>query len=139
MAFMAYEGLKDSGTFRLDSTTAGKVKANPKSIIGKTVAFVVNAANDGNPMVGYGAADAAIAGVVIAIEQEETANDNYVVTVSWNSTFDNIVTAASATTAVEGKGVVCDGSGGVKTSDTAFNAFCLALNSGKKSCLIRVL
>ncbi len=139
MAFMTYEGLKDGGTFRLDNTTATAIKADPKKILGKVVTFVANSANDGNPMVGYGAAEAMIAGVVTAIEQEETASDKFVCTVEWNNTFDNISTASTTTTAKEGVGIACDGKGGVQTSATAYNAVCLALNTGKTSCLIRVL
>lgn len=139
MAFMSYEGLKDSGTFRLDSKTKTAIKADPKAILGKAVTFVANSANDGSPLVGYGAADAFIAGIVTAIEQDETASEEFVVTVTRNSTFDN-VPANTTTAPVEGGGVTCDGKGGVQKATGATNAVFLAFDqSGKTSGLIWVL
>lgn len=139
MAFMTYEGLKDSGTFRLDATTKSKIKANPNQIIGKVVTFVANSANDGNPVVGYGTADAIIAGVVTHIDTEETASEEFVVTVNRNSTFDN-VPADTTTAPVEGQGVTCNGKGGVQKATDASNAVFLAFDqSGKTSGLIWVL
>ena len=138
-AFMNYDGLKDSGTFKLDNTTKNSIASNPKNILGKVVAFVAGTTNDGNPLVGYGTANDAIAGVVTAWDYEETGSQDIIVTVSWNSTFDNIATAATTTTAVVGAGIAVNGSGGVVTKPELTNAFCLALHNGKKSCLIRVL
>lgn len=138
MRDMFYEGGKDGLSFVLDDTTKGKLKTNPLDIIGKTVAWV-KSSPIGTPTVGYGTADDAIAGIVTAIEEFDEQGLPYIVTVKWNETFDNIATATSATTAVEGKGVAVDGNGGVKTSTTAFNAFCISVHSDKSKCLIRVL
>ena len=136
MAFMTYEGIRDNGTFKLDSGTKGKVASNPDVLVGKTVAFV-NGTN-GEPEVGYGTAKALMAGVVTAWEYADANKNDIVVTVSRNCVFDNISTASSSTTAAVGAGVVVDGKGGVETSTSASNAVCIALATAKTSCMIWV-
>lgn len=138
MAFMTFEGLKDGGTFLLDATTKGKIASNPQAIVGKTVAYVASRV-EGVPTVGYGTSKDNIAGVVTAIEPEKTGSTDFVVTVSWNNTFEGIATASTTTTAVVGKGLVVDGKGGVETSTAAHNAMCMAVAGDSNSCIIRVL
>lgn len=134
MAFMSYNGLKDGGTFKLDSTTKSTISADIKQIIGKPVAFT---STTKDPEVGYGSSDKPIAGIVTAIEQMEVGSTDYVVTVEWNSTFEDVPNDSDGTTAVAGGFVSVNGSGEVMASTTSSNAICIAVDGAK--AIIRVL
>lgn len=129
----SYLGLKDGGTFPLDATTATAIASDIKSIIGKAVTYTGTT----TPEVGYGSSGDDVAGIVTAIEKREVGSKDYVVTVEWAQTFEDVPTASGATVAVVGKGLVVNGSGAVITTTNPSSAVCLAVNS--TSCIIRVL
>ena len=138
MAF-AYEGLKDSGTFRVNATTVTAVTTGGKitDLIGKAVAWV--SSGDDDPMVGYGSANDWLAGIVTAVQPEnQYESDKYVATVAWRGIFRGLATAAETTTAVVGKGVVVDGAGGVAKSTTVSNAVCASVNGTDNTCTIKM-
>ena len=138
MVSMEYKGLQTSGTFPLDAKTTSAIAADPKAILGKTVTFT-NTKSNGIPEVGYGTANAPLAGIVTVIEEDETAGAGWVVTVERSKVFEKVATASSATTAAPGAGVAVDGKGGVVTKPEVTNAICMALDAGKETCLVWVL
>lgn len=108
--FYSYQNLKNGGTFKLASTTATSIAADPKSIVGKVVTIT------GNYEVGYGSAGDRPLGFVEQIEKETSNSSSYVVSVIWNTTQEGITCVGSETA---GAYLACDGTGGVKISGTS--------------------
>lgn len=127
--FYSWAGLRDGGTFKVDSTTKGTISTKPTDIIGKVVTIT------GNGEAGYGSADAAPLGVVEMIEKESTNSADYVISVVWGRTFEGIKCVGSETA---GKYLACDGTGGVKESTTATNCKALSVDSGSTTCIIKI-
>lgn len=130
-----FDGLKDGGTFVLDSTTSTAIKDDPSQIVGKTVAL------NGNYTVGYGTSGDTILGVVEQVEYENGKSGTMCVSVLWQRTFENISCVGSETA---GQPLAVDGSGGVALSGTSSapvfkNAIALGVNATGKTCTIRVL
>lgn len=131
---MAYElsfnGLENSGTFKVASATKSTIQSDPKQIIGKVVALT------GNGEVGYGAAAAEPFGVVEQVEYFSTNDDDFVVTVAWGQTFEDIKCAGTENA---GGFLACDGTGGVKTSSEHTNCVALDVDKSAKVCAIKII
>ena len=119
--FYCYEGLRDGGTFKLNSTTKTAIEKDPAQIVGKVVTLTSNGE------VGYGEAEKAPLGFVEQVEKESTNSEDYVVSVVWHVIHEDV--PASGVTA--GDWLQCDGSGGVTKSETATNAKAIAFDSDK--------
>lgn len=104
--FFCYEGLRDNGTFIVDTTTATAVKDNPEDIVGKVVTLT------GNFTVGYGSSGDVPLGFVAQIEKESTNSDKLVVSVRWNRSQEFV----EGTGVTAGDYVACNGTGGVAKS-----------------------
>lgn len=127
--FFSYEGLVDSGTFKLASATVTKIKADPKQAIGKVVTIT------GNEEVGYGADAAEPFGVVTQVEPYSTNSSTMVVTVEWGKTFEGIACAGSE---AAGKALACDGKGGLKESATYTGCKALSVDTSSNTCTIKI-
>lgn len=103
MANLSFNRLMDGGTFLLDSTTVTAIKSDVNDILNKAVTIT------GNGTVGYGDSGDTIVGIVSKIEKEDNSSNNYVVTVEWTGTFENI----PATGVVAGDKVNVNGAGGL--------------------------
>ena len=125
-----YNGLRNGGTFKVDSTTKSAISSDPKQIIGKVVALT------GNYEVGYGSATEAPFGVVDQIEKEFTNSSDFCVTVLWGQTFEDIPCAG---TEAAGDFLACDGSGGVATSETATGTIALGVDDSANTCTIKIV
>lgn len=124
--FYSFKGLKDGGTFKVDSDTASKVSADPQQLCGRAVAVT------GDGEVGYGSSGDAILGVVETVEKESTNSNTLVVGVLWNRSFED-VPYNSAPTA--GDRVDVDGNGGVAKGDSG-RGIVLAVDSASSTCTI---
>lgn len=131
---MAYElsfnGLKNSGTFNVASATKSTIQSDPKQIIGKVVALT------GNGEVGYGSADDEPFGVVEQVEYFSTNDDDFVVTVAWGQTFEDIKCAGTENA---GEFLACNGTGGVKTSAEHTNCVALDVDKSATVCAIKII
>lgn len=131
---MAYElsfnGLKNSGTFNVASATKSAIQSDPKQIIGKVVTLT------GNGEVGYGSAADEPFGVVEQVEYFSTNDDDFVVTVAWGQTFEDIKCAGTENA---GEFLACDGTGGVKTSVEHTNCVALDVDKSAKVCAIKII
>lgn len=131
---MAYElnfnGLRTSGTFHLASATKSTIQADPKQIIGKVVAIT------GNGEVGYGSAGDEPFGVVEQIEYFTGGSEDFVVTVCWGQTFEDIKCAGTENA---GEFLACDGTGGVKTSVEHTNCIALDVDTVATVCAIKII
>lgn len=125
-----YHGLKDGGTFRLDTTTTTTIKADPKQIEGKAVTLT------GNYEVGYGSDGDTIFGIVEKVENEQGRSETLCVSVLWQSTFEDIPSTGSETA---GTPLVVDGNGGVKAGTAFSGTVALGADSTKSTCTIRVM
>lgn len=126
--FLSYAGLRDNFPFKLESTTAEAVKADPNAIIGKVVTIT------GNYEVGYGSDADEPFGVVTAIEPFDIATDaSFIVTVAKNQSFEGIAHTGDATA---GGYLVCDGTGKVKNSVEASRCICLGTESGNLCTIV---
>lgn len=119
--FYSYEGIRDGATFVVDSTTASTIADNPTQIIGKVVTIT------GNRQAGYGSSNDVPLGFVEMIEKEANNSENYVISVVWHQTREDI--PASGVTA--GDWVACDGSGGVIKSSDATGCKAIAFETDK--------
>lgn len=124
-----YDGLRNAGTFKLDTTTANKIKADPKQIIGKVVTLV------GNYEVGYGADKAVPLGVVESVEPYVSGSTTMVVTVAWGQTFEDVPCTSGDTF---GKYLFCDGNGGLKKAAGAEVSNCKALGVSGTLATIKI-
>ena len=128
--FYCYEGLRDGGTFKLADATKTTIQADPTQIIGKVVTIT------GNGEAGYGSGGEAPLGFVEMIEQEVSNSENYVISVVWGQIREEITSDGTATA---GDYVSCDGSGGVKQSETATNAKLIAASSeGGNKAIVKI-
>lgn len=130
-----FDGLKDGGTFVLDTTTANTIKDDPSQIVGKVVSLT------GNYTVGYGTSGGTILGVVEQVEYEQGKSGTMCVSVLWQRTFENIPCAGTETA---GQPLAVDGTGGVALSGTSSapvfkGAYAIGVNATGKTCTIRVL
>lgn len=128
--FYSYEGLRDSGTFKVAAATKTAIAADPKQIVGKVVALT------GNYEVGYGTAGSSALGVVETIEKESTNSDTLVAAVHWGCTFEDIACVGSETA---GSYLSVDGSGGVKASEDPTNMVALGVDATAKTCTIKIV
>lgn len=127
---LGFNGLRNSGTFYVAEATKSTIQSDPKQIIGKVVALT------GNGEVGYGAADDEPFGVVEQVEYVCTNDDDYVVTVAWGQTFEDIKCAGTENA---GEFLACDGTGGVKTSVEHTNCVALDVDTVGKVCAIKII
>lgn len=127
---LSFEGLRNSGTFYLNETTATSIKSDLNQIRGKVVAIT------GNGEVGYGSADDEPLGVVMAVEPVVGGADDFVVTVQWGQTFEGITCAGTENA---GEFLACDGTGGVKTSVEHTNCIALDVDQSGKVCAIKII
>lgn len=128
---LAFNGLRNSGTFYVASATKSTISADPKQIIGKVVTIT------GDSEVGYGSADDEPFGVVEQVEYVSTNDDDFVVSVAWGQCFEDIPCAGTENA---GEFLACDGNGGVKNSVEHTN--CVAINvqkSGTNTCTIKII
>ncbi len=123
-----YNGLRNSGTFKLASATKSKIASNPNQIVGKVVTIT------GNYEVGYGSDTNVPLGVVEQIEPEYSGSDNFVVTVAWGQTFEGI-TCTSGDKA--GDYLLCDGNGALKKASTTVSN-CKALGVAGTVATIKI-
>lgn len=127
---LGFDGLRNSGTFKLASATKSAIQADPEQIIGKVVTIT------GNYEVGYGSDGDAVFGVVTQIEYPCTNNHNeFLVTVNWNQTFEGISCAGTETA---GKYLECNGSGGLKESIDSYNCIALGVDTGTNTCTVKI-
>lgn len=108
--FYCYEGLRNGGTFKVDSATKTTLGTNPGAIVGKVVTLT------GNYEVGYGTSGDNPLGFVEQVEYESTNKSNLVVSVVWNQSREGIACAGSETA---GDFLACNGTGGLALSGTA--------------------
>lgn len=131
---MAYElsfnGLRNSGTFKVASATKSTIQSDPKQIIGKVVTIT------GNQEVGYGSADDEPFGVVEQVEYVSTNDNDYLVAVAWGQTFEDIKCAGTENA---GEFLACDGTGGVKTSVEHTNCVALDVDQSATLCAIKII
>lgn len=127
---LSFNGLRNSGTFYVAAATKSAIESDPKQIIGKVVALT------GNGEVGYGAADDEPFGVVEQVEFVSTNDDDYVVTVAWGQTFEDIKCAGTENA---GEFLACNGTGGVKTSVEHTNCVALSVDSATTTCAIKII
>lgn len=133
--FYSYEGLRESGTFKLASATKTALSGNYRNVIGKAVTIT------GNCEVGYGSTGDAVLGIVEAVEPEKSGSGDYVVTVSWGKTFEDI---ACAGTESAGDFLVCNGQGGLKAAATedgepVTNCVALAVSTSDSTCIVKIV
>lgn len=126
--FYSYEGLRDSGTFLVDSTTKTAISEDPKQIIGKVVTVT------GNGEAGYGSAGDIPLGFVEMVEKEVTNSEEYVISVQWHQVKEDIDCAGSETA---GKFLTCDGNGGVQESSDMSSARAISIDSENKKCIVK--
>lgn len=127
---LSFNGLRNSGTFYVAAATKSAIESDPKQIIGKVVALT------GNGEVGYGAADDEPFGVVEQVEFVSTNDDDYVVTVAWGQTFEDIKCAGTENA---GEFLACNGTGGVKTSVEHTNCVALDVDQSATVCAIKII
>lgn len=108
--FYSYEGLRNGGTFKIDTTTTTAIKDSPKDILGKVVALT------DNYTVGYGTSGDNPLGFVEQVEKENGNSSNLVCSVVWNQSRMGIDCAGSETA---GSYLACNGSGGLALSGTS--------------------
>lgn len=125
-----YNGLRNGGTFKLNATTKSTIQADPKQIVGKVVAIT------GDYEVGYGSDADEPFGVVEQIEKESTNSADYVVSVLWGQTFEDVKCAGTENA---GEFLACDGAGGVKTSVEHTNCIALGVDKSATTCTIKIL
>lgn len=127
---LSFNGLRNSGTFYVAAATKSTIQSDPKQIIGKVVTIT------GNGEVGYGSADDEPFGVVEQVEYVSTNDDDYVVTVAWGQTFEDIPCAGTENA---GEFLACDGTGGVKTSVEHTNCVALDVDTVGHVCAIKII
>lgn len=127
---LSFNGLRNSGTFKVASATKGTIQSDPKQIIGKVVTIT------GNQEVGYGSADDEPFGVVEQVEYVSTNDDDYLVAVAWGQTFEDIKCAGTENA---GEFLACDGTGGVKTSVEHTNCVALDVDQSATLCSIKII
>lgn len=110
MAELFYNGLVESGTFLVDTTLKNTIGTDFDSVVNKVVALT-----DNEPRVGYGKAGDMVFGVITKAEYLDNSKEDIVVTVERRRTFEDVDCASGLTF---GKGLVCDGKGGVKAVET---------------------
>lgn len=126
----SFEGLRTSGTFKVDSTTKGVIQSDPQQIIGKVVTIT------GDGEAGYGSADDEPLGVATQIEKECTNSEDFVITVAWGQTFENIPSAGSENA---GEFLACNGDGTVKTSVEHTGCKVIAADNSGSVCTIKIV
>ena len=127
---LSFNGLRNSGTFKVASATKTAIQSDPKQIIGKVVTIT------GNQEVGYGAADDEPFGVVEQVEYVSTNDDDYLVAVAWGQTFEDIKCAGTENA---GEFLACNGTGGVKTSVEHTNCVALDVDQSATLCAIKII
>ena len=127
---LSFNGLRNSGTFKVASATKSAIQSDPKQIIGKVVTIT------GNQEVGYGSAGDEPFGVVEQVEYVSTNNDDYIVAVAWGQTFEDIKCAGTENA---GEFLACDGTGGVKTSVEHTNCVALDVDQSATVCAIKII
>lgn len=127
---LSFNGLRNSGTFKVASATKSAIQSDPKQIIGKVVTIT------GNQEVGYGAADDEPFGVVEQVEYVSTNDNDYLVAVAWGQTFEDIKCAGTENA---GEFLACDGAGGVKTSVEHTNCVALDVDQSATLCAIKII
>lgn len=127
---LSFNGLRNSGTFKVASATKSAIQSDPKQIIGKVVTIT------GNQEVGYGAADDEPFGVVEQVEYVSTNDNDYLVAVAWGQTFEDIKCAGTENA---GEFLACDGTGGVKTSVEHTNCVALDVDQSATLCAIKII
>lgn len=127
---LSFNGLRNSGTFKVASATKSTIQSDPKQIIGKVVTIT------GNQEVGYGAADDEPFGVVEQVEYVSTNDNDYLVAVAWGQTFEDIKCAGTENA---GEFLACDGTGGVKTSVEHTNCVALDVDQSATLCAIKII
>lgn len=127
---LSFNGLRNSGTFKVASATKSAIQSDPKQIIGKVVTIT------GNQEVGYGAADDEPFGVVEQVEYVSTNDNDYLVAVAWGQTFEDIKCAGTENA---GEFLACDGTGGVKTSVEHTNCVALDVDTSATLCAIKII
>lgn len=127
--FYSFAGLRDGGTFKVDATTKSTISAQPTDIIGKVVTVT------GNGEAGYGSDGKAPLGVVQMVEKESTNSEDYVISVIWGRTFEGITCTGSETA---GDYLACDGTGGLKKSETYTNCKALSIDTSNNTCAIKI-
>lgn len=127
---LSFNGLRNSGTFKVASATKTAIQSDPKQIIGKVVTIT------GNQEVGYGSADDEPFGVVEQVEYVSTNDNDYLVAVAWGQTFEDIPCAGTENA---GEFLACDGTGGVKTSVEHTNCIALDVDTVGHVCAIKII
>ena len=126
---LIFEGLRNGGTFLLDETTKAAIAQDPTQIEGKIVALTDNFT------VGYGSANDVPLGFVEKVEQDKSGSSNWVVSVVWNQSREDIPCAGSETA---GSYLACDGSGGVSASTTSTSARCWGVDATEKVATVYI-
>lgn len=127
--FYSYEGLRNGGTYKLNSTTVTAIKDSPMDIVGKVVTVT------GNYEVGYGSSGNRPLGFVEMVEKEANSSTDLVVSVVWNQSREGVTCSGSETA---GDYLVCDGTGGLKSSTTASNAVAYGVEATAKTCTVYI-
>lgn len=108
--FYCYEGIRNGGTFKVDSATKTALAGKPTDIVGKVVTLT------DNYTVGYGSAGDNPLGFVEQVEYEVSNKDVLVVSVVWNQSREGIACAGSENA---GDYLACNGTGGLALSGTS--------------------
>lgn len=126
---LIFEGLRNGGTFLLDETTKTAIAQDPKQIEGKVVTLT------DSYTVGYGAAKDVPLGFVEKVEPDKSGSSEWVVSVVWNQSREDIACAGSETA---GTYLACNGSGGVSASTTATSARCWGVDATAKTATVYI-
>lgn len=126
---LIFNGLVNSGTFLLDSTTKSAIQSDPKQIENKVVALTDDFT------VGYGSANDSPLGFVEKVEPYKSGDEQWVVSVFWNKSIEGVKCTGSEEA---GKYLACDGSGGVITSSTATSARCWGVDDTDNTATVYI-
>lgn len=127
--FYCYEGLRNGGTFLLDTTTKTTIADNPKQIEGKVVAITENYT------VGYGSSGDIPLGFVEKVELEKSGSGQLVVSVVWNQSREDISCSGSETA---GSYLSCNGAGGVVASTATTSSRCWGVDTTANTATVYI-
>jgi hypothetical protein len=110
---LGYNGIKDSGTFKIDPSLATTIATALEAEEGKAYAI------DGDGLVGYGTAGDPVFGIVEKVRKEDNNSDVLLASLKLTGFVEGVaITSVTDAAPVPGKAVCVDGSGGVQLADT---------------------
>lgn len=139
MATLGYNGIKDSGTFIVDATTATAIGTSLAGEANK--AYTISA--DGK--VGYGASGDIVFGIVQVVEKESANSTTLLASLKMTGMVEAVTTTTvAANLPVIGKKVLVDGAGALivaataVTADAVGNAIAFSVDATNHLAIIRL-